>query len=47
MTEPTPRDSDRIPLGRTLAWLAVAAVLVAGLVLYFVYAGATTPLLKP
>ncbi|HVE79656.1 MAG TPA: hypothetical protein VNA89_12365 [Gemmatimonadaceae bacterium] len=47
MTDPTRRTPDRIPLGRAITWLAIAAVLVAGLVLYFVYGGATTPLLKP
>jgi len=45
MTEKTPRDSERAPLGRLVLWGLLALALIIGLVLYFVYQRRTPSLL--
>jgi len=41
-----PSDGDRVPVGRVLAWVAVGALVVIGLVLYFIYSRRLSPLLE-
>jgi hypothetical protein len=40
-----PTEGDRAPTGRILAWLAVGALVLLGLVLYFIYSRRLSPLL--
>lgn len=41
----TATDPDAVPLGRALLWVAFGVVLVAGLVMYFMYERLVSPLL--
>ena len=36
---------DRVPIGRVIPWVVLVVLLIAGLVLYFLYGGHVTPLL--
>ena len=50
MTSPTPQHEpsaeERVPIQRLVWWAILALILVAGVVLYFRYADAVTPLLE-
>lgn len=49
MTTPTPSrpPNERVPTRRVLFWAALGVLLVVGLVLFFLYGQAVTPVLEP